>query len=435
MKTIIINIGNELLNGARRNSNADYLIEELTPEGAEVIGVTLVRDDEREIAEAIKDGGRRAQLVILTGGLGPTADDLTRQVLAKTCGKRLVINDIAERTIRERFRQRGIAMPASNLSQAMVPEGGAIIENTRGTAPGLIIEKDDTFFVALPGPPAELAPMTQAALKALLREKGHRGAARRWHTLHTCGMPESLLCEKIEDLFRVEGNPVLSVTAHAQGVDLRITAQGKDADEAEELIEALAKQIRERLGDYVYGQDGQGLEQMVGEALVSRGMTIGVAESCTGGLLGSRLSSVAGSSAYFLGGVIAYHDDVKKETLDISAETLEKHGAVSAEVAEHMAVGVLEKLDCGVGVAITGIAGPGGGTNEKPVGTVFICVAKRGGKKGCARFHFGGERESVRLRSSQMALDMVRRMLMDKDAGRGRRDAGNGKLRSEEGKG
>jgi nicotinamide-nucleotide amidase len=412
MRTIIVNIGHELLNGSRRNTNADYLIESLSPYGAEVICVEVVRDDETDMARCLAAALPRCQLLLITGGLGPTADDLTRQVLTKVLGLKMAINEGVERQIRARFEQRGVEMPAINLKQAMVPQGAIVIENERGTAPGLVLRHEDTFIVALPGPPKELGPMVLGAVRALLKEQATGEPGRAAMTLHTSGQAESVLCEKIEDIFVGDTNPALSVTAHRQGVDLRISGVDQDDIPALTRVSNAVEMIRSRLGDCVYGQDEESLESVVAQQLTSLKMTVSVAESCTAGLLGFRLSAVPGSSNYFRGGIIAYDNKIKESQLSVPAELIAEQGAVCPEVAESMARGVLRLFDTTLGIGITGIAGPGGATKDKRVGTVCICVQERDGKQGSGEFNFGGDREDVRWRSCQMALDMIRRLLL-----------------------
>ena len=427
----VVTIGDELLLGYTIDTNAAHLARTLAAEGVEISRRTTVGDSADAIASAVRDGLDRAGAVITTGGLGPTSDDLTKPSIAALFGRGMVLDEEHLAWMEERFtRLFRRPMPAANRQQAMLPEGARKLRNNHGSAPGIWLEDGDGRWVAmLPGVPREMRGMAADTLVPLIRERlgGDRRVVRS-RTLRTTGVGESFLADRIESIEGGVGEVDLSYLPNAEGTDLRLTVRGARADDADRRLAASAERLRRVVGDAVYGEDGADLAAVVVDLCRERRLTIGVAESCTGGLLGTRLTAVAGSSDVVIGGVIAYSNALKTSLLGVAETLLAEHGAVSEPVVQSMASGCRRATGAAIGIAITGIAGPGGGTAEKPVGTVWIAsdlddvVEAR-----CLRLI--GDRAEVRQRAAQAALQMVRRRLvfgtslMDPVAlGDGRRD-------------
>jgi nicotinamide-nucleotide amidase len=348
--------------------------------------------------------------VIVTGGIGPTEDDITRKVIAKIVKKRLVLNEDALKAIHARLDGRGKEFATSNDRQALIPTGARLLQNPVGIAPGFFIDEEGLFIAVLPGVPKEMWAMFNDGLRPVLEERfGGRKFIRR-RVLRTCGLSESAVNQAIQNILK-RGVPAVGLTVKETGVDIRIIASGTTAEQAQAQVDRTGEGIREKLGDAVYGVDGQELEEVVGALLKQRRIKLAVAESCTGGLIGSRITSIAGSSEYFERGVVVYSYLAKTEMLGVTQDLIERHGAVSGKVAEAMALGMRQAAHTELGLAVTGIAGPGGGTQKKPVGLVYTALASAQGVK-IAENRFLGTREQVRIRASQTALDMVRRHLI-----------------------
>lgn len=409
MRAEILSIGSELLSGRTIDTNSAYLGRILQESGIELIRKGAVVDDLEEIIQALRESLSRADIVITVGGLGPTSDDLTREAVSSAVGVPLIFREELAEKIRELFRRRGVEMPEVNLKQAYLPEGAMAIDNKVGTAPGFILEKEGKCIIALPGPPSELIPMVEEAIRHYLKAK-NPGEVIIQRTLKVVGRGESWVEEALRDLMAPQGNPSLAPYAKPSEVHLVITAKGEER-KAREMVEEMEAKVRERLGEDIYGVDEEELEEVVGKMLRERGLTLAVAESCTGGLLGYRITKISGSSDYFLGGVISYSNEVKRDVLGVNEEDLKTYGAVSEQVARQMAEGARRVIKADLGVGITGIAGPTGGTPEKPVGLVYIALATPE-ETICQRNIFPGDREMVRWRSSQTALDMMRRWLI-----------------------
>jgi competence/damage-inducible protein CinA-like protein len=409
----LLTIGDELLLGFTVDTNAAYLARTLAAIGVEIVHRTTVGDDADQIAAAVSDAIERTGAVITTGGLGPTADDRTRPVIAKLFGRELVRDDEIVKQIEARFwRMTSARMPETNIVQAMVPVGARVLPNNHGTAPGLWIEDAQGRWVAmLPGVPREMRGLTNDSILPILRERiGAAPVAIVSRTLRTTGIGESALAERLGDLGKnVDGMPLAFLPGWA-GVDLRLTSRTRSSEDAAHALDSAAQMLRDVAGPVVYGVESQDMAELVLQMCRERGLTIGTAESCTGGLLGARLTAIPGSSDVYSGGIISYGNDVKSKLLGVRDVTLEKHGAVSEETAREMAEGCLRSLGTTLGIAITGIAGPGGGTPEKPVGTVWIAVAGIGSTRTLGR-QYVGDREEIRLRSTQASLDQVRRAL------------------------
>src|SRR5919109_2115830 len=414
MKVEIITIGDELLLGFTTDTNAAYLARTLAAEGVEIVRRASVGDDADAIAQAVRDALDRTGAVITTGGLGPTADDLTKPAIAALFGRKLELREDIVAMIEERFRTYGFkgSVPASNRQQALVPEGARILENRHGSAPGIWLEDERHRWVAmLPGVPREMRGMTHDVLIPHLRERA--GAVRdvvQSRTLRCIGISESHLADLLGDHARaVRGLPLAYIPSVA-GIDIRLTARGVATDDARAILDAAVEELKPIIGEYMYGEDESDLADVVLQRTRARGYRLAVAESCTGGMLGARLTAIPGASDVFVGGIIAYDDAVKVRDLGVDPATLRAHGAVSEATAREMASGIRRVMQTQVGIAITGIAGPSGGTAEKPVGLVWT-VADVEGRVSATHRVFPGNREEIRQRAAQAALDLVRRML------------------------
>ena len=410
MRAEIIATGAELLTGGILETNSAYLSEELLLMGLEPAFRTIVGDSEQDMEEALSRALERVDVVIVTGGLGPTEDDITRKVAAKIGKRRLVLNDDALAAIKSRLSQKGRKYPSSTDRQALIPSGARLLPNPVGIAPGFYLDEGKALLAALPGVPKEMEAMFAQGLKPILTERfGGRVFIRR-RVLHTFGMSESDVNMAIQDVLK-KRSPRLGLTAKETGVDVSIFAGESSGALSQTLIEKTESAVRKKLGDVIYGVDGQRMEEVVGALLKQRRLTIAVAESCTGGLIGARITNIAGSSEYFERGVVAYSNTAKTGMIGVPADLIERHGAVSRETAAAMAQGIRESAAAGLGLSVTGIAGPGGGSKEKPVGLVYIALASAKGVK-VNEHHFLGTREQIRIRSSQAALDMVRKYLI-----------------------
>jgi nicotinamide-nucleotide amidase len=411
MTAEIIAIGAELLSPFRVDTNSLFLTDHLERLGIAVVQKTVVGDNTEHLKRAFGEALQRVELVIGIGGLGPTEDDRTREAVAELLGRKLIPNDEIVAMMEERFRARGKKMPAVNLRQANVPDGAEWFPNPNGTAPGLWIPCDaDKIVLLLPGPPQELKPMFEEQVLPRLRHHAPRQAFAT-KVLKVVGMTESEVEERVAPLYRKVENPQTTMLASPGQIEIHLRATGSDAGEAMRHAEELATKIEDELGDNIFSTGSETLEQVVGLYLMMRGATLSVAESCTGGLLGERLTSVPGSSRYFLGGVVCYSDKLKTKLVGVPETLIKKKGAVSAEVAEALAKGIRRKTRSALGVSITGIAGPEGGTPDKPVGTVFISLADAHRVK-TEKHRFLGDRDRIRWQSTQAALSLMRRKLL-----------------------
>jgi nicotinamide-nucleotide amidase len=419
MKLELLTIGDELLLGFTIDTNAAYLARTLADEGVEIVRRATVGDEASEIAAAVRQALDRTGAVVTTGGLGPTSDDLTKPAIAELFGRQMIPNEDLWEALKRLWKERGRPgeIPESNRQQIMIPEGADVIVNRHGTAPGIWLEDDGGRWVAMfPGVPREMRGMVADELVPRLRRRmGSAGAVVRSRTIRTTGVAESQLPTLLGPLARGFPDMPLAYQPSQEGVDLRLTARGLSASEAHAVLTDAATQIRSCVGRYAYGEDGADLAAVVLDLCRAGRLRIGVAESCTGGLLGARLTAISGSSDVVLGGVIAYHNDVKQSVLGVRAETLAQHGAVSEPVALEMAAGARKATGAEVGMAITGVAGPGGGTPEKPVGMVWIAIDVDGTQRSYGG-RFIGDRAEIRFRATQSALDMVRRTLESRHA-------------------
>ncbi|MBX7132856.1 MAG: competence/damage-inducible protein A [Fimbriimonadaceae bacterium] len=403
----IVSVGTELLLGQTVDTNANALALLLAEIGIGCRNRQTVGDNLGRLTEALKTALDRADVVITIGGLGPTQDDLTRDGIAAALGEAMVVDEGVAERLRRLFAQRNLPWVESQIRQAMRPPSGSPIDNPNGTAPGLFCRKNGKTVIAMPGPPAEFVPMLQGPVREALLDLGGGGVIHS-RTLRISGMGESIVEDRLRDLMDAD-SPTVAPYAKTAEVHIRVTARAENIDRANTLIEPVLKEIRSRLGRVIYGADETTLEEAVLSLLRTEGATLAVAESCTGGLLGGRLTSVAGSSDVFMGGAITYTNEMKVLLLGVESDTLERHGAVSPETAGEMARGAKERFGSDYAISITGIAGPGGGTDEKPVGLVYIGVAGPQEVRIIER-RFRGLRQSIRTRSTQAALDCLREM-------------------------
>ncbi len=411
MDAEIIAVGSELLTPQHIDTNSLYLTEKLNNLGILVRFKTIVGDATEDLTSVFRTALERSTLIVLTGGLGPTDDDLTRDVIAKILERPLhEVEEIKER-IKTRYARLGRPMPENNLRQAQVPEGSEWLENKNGTAPGIWIEHQGKIVILLPGPPRELEPLFDNTCSPRLKpfSQGQKINSRVYKVV---GLPESEVDQIIAPLYRPFTNPATTILASLGSIEVHLRGRGATDKEVQTRLAELGDKIELALGDHVYSTQGESLEEIVGMYLVMRQKTLAVAESCTGGLLAERLTRIPGSSAYFLGGAVCYTNEMKTRWAGVPAELINNHGAVSQPVAQSLAEGVRGRTGAALGVGVTGIAGPGGGTPDKPVGLVFIGLADER-KTQVREFRFPGDRDRVRFWATQMALEMVRRRIRD----------------------
>lgn len=406
MKAEIIAVGSELLTPDKIDTNSLFLTEELNKLGIEIVRKTVVGDDRALLLEAFRDAVNRVPLTIASGGLGPTEDDLTRETVAELLGRRLVRNDAIVRAIEARFRSFGRVMPDTNIRQAMVPEGAEPLDNPRGTAPGLWLEDRERTIALLPGPPRELKPMFREQILPRLQRR--ISSVRMYHReLRVTGLGESHVDSLAGPVYTRYPEVQTTVLAAPGEVQIHLRVWTGDSAHANALFADIERGLDLALTDRIFSRDSSPLEEVVARELLKQNATIAAAESCTGGLFAERLTTIAGSSAYFLGGVVCYSNEMKTAWADVPPEMIATKGAVSTEVAIALADGIRRRVGSTLGVGITGIAGPGGGSEEKPVGTVHIALASASAMRERA-LRLPGDREMVRLQASQAALDMVR---------------------------
>lgn len=406
----ILAVGEELLSPGRVETNSIYLTEKLSAIGVPVAFRGIVGDGEGEIASAIQHALGRSEILLVSGGLGPTADDRTRDAAARALGIPMRLDESVLSALVERFAKRGIEMAEVNRKQAMVLEGAEILRNRRGTAPGMFLETSGKTLVLLPGPPRELEPMFDEEVLPRLR-KVAGGVFYRTRKLWIAGLPESAVEQKVVATYGAYDNPLTTILAAPGQVELRLTARAEKAEAADALNEELAAKLRGILGEAVFSEKEEPLESVVGALLLERGMHIATAESLTGGLIAHRITQVPGASRYFDTGFITYSDESKVSLLGVPADLVREKGAVSEEVACAMAEGARDRASADVAVSVTGIAGPSGGSDRKPVGLVYIGFATRGGVRA-ERHQFPGERRHVKRWTAQAALDLVRLSLL-----------------------
>lgn len=414
-RAAILAVGSELLTPLRIDTNSLFMTGQLNLLGIEVVDKSVVSDDRDALADAMGAALTRTDLVICSGGLGPTDDDVTREAAAAVLGRAMSESAAIVARIRERFLSRGLGMPEINRRQALVPAGAEVLQNSRGTAPGLWLEAGEQVLVLLPGPPRELEPMFAELVAPRLRARS-TGTAILRRVIKITGRTESHTEEAVRPLYSrwAAAEPAISATILAAfgQIELHVSARGTSTPALERVLEQACEDVVGILGLDAYSTDGRDLEEVLGALLTDRGLSIGLAESCTGGLTTSRLTDVPGSSRYVDRAVVTYSNEAKTALLGVPAALIEAHGAVSDAVAVAMADAIRTAARTDIGIGITGIAGPGGGSAEKPVGTVAIAVATSAAIRS-RLFRFSGERDQVKFQASQAALDLTRRMLLE----------------------
>lgn len=414
MRGEIIAVGSEMLTPDRVDTNSLFITGRLNEIGVEIVAKTVAGDDREVLAAQLRLALTRADLVVCTGGLGPTSDDVTREAVAEAFGLALHEDRGTIERLEQRFARRGVKMPAINRKQAQVPAGAEIIANDRGTAPGLLLQRDGSVVVLLPGPPREMQPMFEALVRGRLARFGG-GAVVVRRVLKTTGRTESQIEEVVQPIYArwaTAPTPIRTTILAMPGqIELHLAVRAESGEQARVVLDEATFEIAAALGPVLFATDNRRLEEVVGAMLRERGLRIATAESCTGGLVASRLTDVPGSSDYVERGAVCYSNRAKTEMLGVPEAMIHEHGAVSEPVAVAMARGIRDRAGTDLGVGITGIAGPTGGTPTKPVGTVVVAVAWAGGER-VRTLWFPGEREQVKYHSSQAALDMVRRHLL-----------------------
>lgn len=405
MRCELLSVGTEILLGDIVNTNAQFLAKELASMGIDIYYQSVVGDNKERMLQAFKEGLSRSDMIITTGGLGPTKDDMTKELACEYFGYKCELHEESLESIKEYFRRMGREFVESNEKQAYFPKEAIILKNNAGTAPGAIIKKDDKTIIVLPGPPSEMKRMFNESVRPYLEKLTGYTIVSEVVRIH--GVGESKVEELVQDLIDNGKNPTVAPYAKEGEVTLRVTAKAKTKEEGEKLIDPVLTEIKNRLGDSIYNIGEEGLNLTVAKLLVDKKLTIGTSESCTGGLLGAGLIDYPGISSSFLEGAITYSNEAKIKTLGVKEETLEKFGAVSEETAREMAEGIRKRCGADIGVSTTGIAGPDGGTDDKPVGLVYIGLSI-GDKTIVTRNVFNGDRNSVRRRACLKAFDIIR---------------------------
>ena len=412
MRVEVISTGTELLLGEIVNTNFQYLSVRLNELGFDVLYETTVGDNYNRMKDTIKNALERVDIIITSGGLGPTQGDITKEVSADVFDDKLILNAVALEKVKYYFEHRNIVMPQSNEKQALMPKTAEILDNSCGTAPGVWLEKNGKIIINLPGPPRELKTMFENEVVPRLKAKfGDLGTIYS-HTFKSFGLGESTVAELLHDLIKEQSNPTIALYARSGDILIRITAKAESKEKAYLSIKDISEQVKNKVKT-IYGENDDTLESVLGKELTKNNLTISFAESCTGGLTSSMLSDISGSSDYFLGSVVSYSNNVKENILKVDKSVLSSLGAVSDKVALQMASGVRETLKSDVGVSITGIAGPNGGSEDKPVGTVYIAVNFQG-KEKVQKYIFSGNRTEIKMRSAKTALAQVLKTIKQK---------------------
>lgn len=406
----LVSTGTELLLGQIVNTNAPYLAQKLNALGFSVLFQSTVGDNRERMTDVLNKALDRADIVITTGGLGPTQGDITKEVAAKILSRSLLLHEPSLERIRAYFAKRQMNMTENNIRQAMIPEGAIVVDNDRGTAPGVIIEQAGKTVIHLPGPPHEMEGMLNQDIIPYLTERFGMQGVIVSKVLRTIGIGESVLEERIKEYILSQKNPTIALLARSGEIHVRLTAKAGSREEAYQLITPLEKNIRAIIDEYIFGVDDETLEEVVGKALLTRKLHVAFAESCTGGLVSSMITDVPGSSAYLTGSVVCYSNEVKIDKVGVPADIINQYGAVSEQTAIHMAQGIRANLNTDIGIGITGIAGPDGGSTEKPVGLVYIAID---GPKGtqCFKNNFVGQRVNIKLRTAKTAIDILRQYI------------------------
>ncbi|MFL0194462.1 competence/damage-inducible protein A [Clostridium sp. WILCCON 0269] len=410
MKAEILCVGTEILLGDIVNTNAQFISKELANLGIEVYHQSVVGDNPKRLLDELETGFKRSDIIITTGGLGPTQDDLTKETSAKFFNRELLLDEKALNDLREHFNRMGKSYSeGNNIKQAYFPKDSTIFPNPHGTAPGCAIEDKGKILIVLPGPPRETKPMFQDYVIPLLK-KYSKGTIKS-KILRIYGMGESVMAERVSEFIEKSVNPTVAPYAKEEDIILRITARANTESEALNLIKPVEIELKKSLGINIYGEDNVTMEEVLGRLLIDKGYTLSSAESCTGGLIAAKLINYPGISAVFKEGVVAYHNEAKINRLGVKKDTLDKYGAVSPEVAKEMALGIAKTANTDIGISTTGIAGPEGGTPEKPVGLVYMGLYNRG-KVKVKKLQYAGNRDIIRRRTTMNALDWIRREIL-----------------------
>ena len=413
MKAEIVSVGSEILRGKIVDTNANFIAQKLAELSIDLSYISAVGDNQKMLLSLLKKALSRSDLIITTGGLGPTEDDITYPVIAKTLHLKLIKSPEAEKNLKRILHSIKIKLSPSNLKQAYLPEGAKVIINKYGTAPAMILEKDNKIISSFPGVPYEMKKLIEENLLPYLKEKFPPSVIKKSKTLKITGLGESSVNELIRNYINEQTNFSFGIYANPEDIQIQITTQAPTEKEVDQLLQFSSNQLTKILGSYVYGNDQQSLEEVVGNLLKEKNIKVAVAESCTGGMLGEIITNIPGSSEYFQGGVISYNAKIKEELLKVPQEIIKKYGEVSAQVARLMAEGVRKCCYSDIGISITGISGPGGATEKKQVGLVYMALAN--GKKILVQKHqLFGNRQQIRLRASRRALNLLRMYLIKK---------------------
>lgn len=413
MKAEIISIGSEILRGQIIDTNANFIAKKLVESGIDLEHISAVSDKPESLLSTLKLALQRSGLIITTGGLGPTEDDITYQTIARALNLKLIKYPEAEENLKRILKKINKTISPSNLKQVYLPEGAKIIINQYGTAPAMILEKDNKIVCSFPGVPHEMKNLIEENLIPYLKEKFPPSMIKKSKILKITGLGESSVNELIRDYMNKQTNFSFGIYANPEDIQIQITTLAPTEKETDKLLQSSANRLTKILGNYVYGTDKQSLEEVVGNLLKTKKLKVAVAESCTGGMLGEMITRIPGSSEYFQGGVISYNVRIKEDLLKVSSKVIRKYGEVSRQVAKLMAEGVRINCHSDIGISITGIAGPGGATEKKKVGLAYMALAN--GKKTITQKHqLFGSRQLIRLRSARRALNMLRMYLMGK---------------------
>lgn len=413
MKAEIISIGSEILRGQITDTNANFIAKKLVESGIDLEHISAVSDNHESLLSILKLALQRSDLIITTGGLGPTEDDITYQTIARTLNLKLIKYPEAEENLNKILKKINKTISPSNLKQVYLPEGAKIIINQYGTAPAMILEKDNKIICSFPGVPHEMKNLIEEYLIPYLKEKFPPSMIKKSKTLKITGLGESSVNDLIRDYINKQTNFTFGIYANPEDIQVQVTTQASTEKEVKKLLQSSVNQLTKMLGNYVFGNDEETIEEVVGNLLRTKKLKVAVAESCTGGMLGEMITRTPGSSKYFQGGVISYASIVKEDLLKVLPSVIKKYGEVSEQVARLMAEGVRINCHSDIGISITGIAGPGGATEKKKVGLVYMALAD--GKKTITQKHqLFGNRQLIRLRASRRALNMLRIYLMGK---------------------